>query len=90
MVLTSTKLQEEESLQVNLKNLKLITETRVCSLLLEPKFILHVKRMLESFSFHREIKACLLNGYDHAIRTHKNRLEVREFILATFPKLFSS
>lgn len=63
-------------MEVNVRNIKLITETRICHILLETKFIPLCRKILESETHAEQIKVCLINGYTNAIRNHKNRVAV--------------
>lgn len=86
-ILTSPKLKEPESESVNIKNLKLITDTRICHILLENKFLIVCKELLHDHDISENIKSCLLVGYFNAIRNHKNRVDVIKNIIPTFKAL---
>lgn len=72
---------------MNIKNLKLITDTRICHILLENKFLIVCKELLHDNDISENIKSCLLTGYFNAIRNHKNRVDVIKNIIPAFKVL---
>ena len=70
-----------------MKNLKLVTETRICHILLESKFLNICKNIFNSEKYTENIKTTLLNGYVNAIRNHKNRVAVIMHIVPTFRQM---
>lgn len=76
MILQSNSLREEQFLESNLRKLKLITETRLAAILLEPKLNEICTNIISQDYFHQKIKATLLMGYASACKTFKVRLFV--------------
>lgn len=86
-LLTSPKLEESESDETNARNLKLVSETRICHILLEPKFLIICKTIFLNEKISENVKKTLLGGFANAIRNHKNRVAIITNIVPTFREM---
>lgn len=89
-LLSSPRLEDNDSLEINLKNVKLVTESRISHVLLEPKFVLLCKRLLESENVNIQIKSCILSGYTSSIRNYKNKQSVIKSIVPTLKQILKN
>lgn len=74
MLLNSNKLRVEMNLPTNKKILQMITETRICSILVEHRTFQGVKHFIKDSLVHIELKIMLLEALISFLRLlkHKN------------------
>ena len=85
LILSSPSLSEEQSLENGLKKLKLITETRIARILLEPKIFELGCNIISHDRYSQKIKASLIVGFTNACKTFK----AKTFVLKNLMPLIS-
>lgn len=85
LILSSPSLADEQCLESNLKKLKLITETRIARIVLEPKIFDLCCNILSQDKFNQRIKAAITLGFTNACKTFKAKL----FVLKNLMPLIS-
>ena len=74
LLLSSPSLFDEQCLESNLKKIKLISETRIARILLEPKIFELAVNIISQDKYSQKIKAAILNGFVNACKTFKGKI----------------
>lgn len=85
LILSSPSLADEQFLESNLKKLKLITESRIARILLEPKMFDLCCNIMGQEKYCQKIKASIATGFTNACKTFKAKL----FVLKNLMPLIS-
>lgn len=83
LILSSQSLADDQCLEANLKKLKMITETRIAKILLQPKVYELSCGIIGQDRYSQKIKTCLVQGFTNACKTFKAKI----FILKNFSPL---
>jgi hypothetical protein len=81
MLLSSPKLTDTSQLEMNIKSLKMITETRIHPLLAEPRMLDMCLRILKSAEHSNKIKITIMQGLTACSRQLLHRKRVLQTVL---------
>jgi hypothetical protein len=82
LLLNSGALAEEAMLEASIKKLKLVTESRISKILLEPKIYDQACNIIGQERFSQRIKLQLLIGFVNACKNFKAKIFVQKNLLA--------
>jgi hypothetical protein len=86
ILLSSNKLADPQQLETNLKNIRMITDTRVHPMLAEPKYLEMCVKILKS-DYPQKIKVALMQGLTNCSKQLLNRKRILEIVLPEVSKV---